>query len=62
MNSQEEFNNVITRIGFDTNDKRNEITDQGITTCDDFSDLSKEEFTAIFEENKNQNRRRTLAN
>ena len=62
MNDENEFNTLITRIGFTDNNQRLEITNQGITACDDLADLSTDELEAIFNENKNQNRRRTIAN
>ena len=62
MNDQNEFNTLITRVGFTDANQRLEITNQGITTCDDLADLSTDELEAIFNENKNQNRRRTIVN
>ena len=62
MNNQNEFNALITRVGFTAGNQQLEITNQGITTCDDLADLSTDELEAIFNENKNQNRRRTIVN
>ena len=57
-----EFTGLITRIGFPDLNQREEITNQGITTCDDLADLSSEELKLVFDENRNQNRRRQAAN
>ena len=61
MNSVNEFTDLLNRIGFTEDNKKEEITNQGITTCDDLADLSSDELKAVFEENKNQNRRRQAA-
>ena len=40
MNNQNEINTLITRVSFTDNNQRLEITNQGITKCDDLADLS----------------------
>ena len=62
MDDVNEFTDLLTRIGFTANNQRQEITNQGIVTCADLADLSEEELKAVFEENKNANRRRTANN
>ena len=62
MNDANEFTQLLTCIGFDALNQREEITNQGITTCDDLADLSEEELKGVYEENKNANRRRQSNN
>ncbi len=40
MDDVNEFTDLLTRIGFTANNQRQEITNQGITTCADLADLS----------------------
>ena len=62
MESEAALDALLTRIGFNTIAKREEITNQGINTCNDLADLSDNELQAIYDENKNHNRRRTVNN
>ena len=62
MDDHNEFNALLGRIGFNSVAQRNEITEQGVTTCSDLADLSKDELEAIYYENRNTNRRRTMPN
>ena len=62
MDDVNEFTALLTRIGFIAANQRQEITNQGIVTCADLADLSDEEPKAVFDENKNANRRRNAKN
>ena len=62
MDNVNEFTALLQRIGFINNNQREEITNQGINCCDDLACLSEEEIKAVYDENKNANRRRQANN
>ena len=47
MDNANEFTALLQRIGFTNNNQKEEITNQGINTCDDLADLSEEELKAV---------------
>ncbi len=62
MDSADTFIDILTTLGFNTDAQRNDIINQGVTTCLDLSILTKAELQLVFDENRNSNRRRTIAN
>jgi hypothetical protein len=62
MDSADIFIDTLIILGFTTVAQRNDITNQGLTTCDELSILTKAELQLVFDENRNSNRRRNIAN
>ena len=62
MNEPAVFRTVLTVLGFNTIARRNEITGQGILTCNDLAALTASELEQVFTENRSANRRRTAPN
>lgn len=62
MDSADTFTEVLIVLGFTLLAQREELTNQGLTTGNDLCALTKAELNLVFDENRNSNRRRTLAN
>ena len=60
MDNPDTFDFVLDILGFTTIAQLDELINQGLTTGDDLSHLTKNELTLIFDENRNSNRRRNL--
>jgi hypothetical protein len=60
MDNPSIFDTIMEVFGFIQNAQIAEITGQGITTCNDLSNLTSDELELIFAENRNSNRRRNL--